>query len=303
MKSDLIYIKSISELARLADFPPVQNPVFGMVNIAELTDLPEGFFNPMVLNFYTIGLKKNLKNPVRYGRTNYDFNEGVLGFTAPQQVMELNPEIGNGATGWMIFFQTEFIKNSVLYDKIDQYGFFDYQVNEGLHLSEKEERTIEQLFESMYAEYDNNMDRFSHEVILSYLELILNYSNRFYSRQFITRNQVNKELLIRFSRLLKNYFQEKQYETEGLPTVTAFAEKLNLSQNYLGDYLKSNTGKSTQEHIHLALIEKAKALLLGTSNSISEIAYDLGFEYPPYFSRLFKAKTGYSPKAFRVSFN
>ncbi len=298
-----LYIKNIAELVKLSGFPPLEHPVFAIIRIEELRGLPPSFFAPVVFNFYTAGLKNNLSNTVRYGRTTYDFSKGVLGFTAPNQVLEISPDMGSSVTGWMLFFQKEFIKDHPLQKSIDQYGFFDYQVNEALHLSAKEEKIIEGIFECISAEYHDNIDRFSREVILSYLELLLNYSNRFYSRQFITRNQVNKELLTRFETELRNYFKNEDYHNHGLPTVSYFAEALNVSPNYLSDYLRANSAKNTQEHIHLALIDKAKTLLLSSGHSVSEVAYELGFAYPQYFSRLFKQKTGISPREFRVSQN
>lgn len=297
------YVKSIAELVQLSGFPPLEHPVFTTIRVEELRGIPEFFYDPMVFNFYTVGLKKNLKNAVRYGRTNYDFTKGIMGFTAPNQVIEINPAIGKNATGWMLFFQREFILNSPLQRKLDNYGFFEYQTNEALHLSNKEEGIMEGIFENISQEYHNNIDNFSHDVIISYLELLLSYSNRFYSRQFITRKQVDKDLLQRFENELATYFSKELYQELGMPTVTFFAEKLNVSPNYLSEYLKINTSKSTQEHIHLAVIKNAKALLLSTNNTISQIAYDLGFEYPQYFSRLFKQKTGLTPNEFRINPN
>ncbi|PHN03409.1 helix-turn-helix domain-containing protein [Flavilitoribacter nigricans] len=293
-------VDSIAQLVELSGFPPVAYPYFAIIRVEDLATLPGEFFQPLVFNFYTAGLKKNLSGAVRYGRATYDFNKGVLGFTAPNQVLEINEDMKNNGSGWMIFFEIEFLRGHALQNNIDQYGFFNYDVNEALHLSDKEEKIIEDIFQRMAAEYENNIDRFSREVMLSYLDLLLKYSNRYYSRQFITRNEVGSDLLKRFEQQLGQYFREGLFRKLGLPTVAYFAEALCVSPNYLSDFLRSNTGKSTQEHIHLAILEQAKILLLSSSRTVSQIAYELGFEYPQYFSRLFKQKTGLTPSAFRM---
>lgn len=298
-----IHFKSISDLAKIPGFPALQHPLFTIIKIEALEEIPEILYKPLMLNFYTIDLKKNLSDPIRYGRTTYDFKNGILGFTAPNQLIEISNAFNKNTTGWIILFQRAFLKDHSLQSDINQYGFFDYQVNEALHLSDKEEKIINNIFESIAGEYHNNIDAVSRNIILSYLALLLNYSNRFYQRQFITRNQVNDALIERFETQLRKYFQNALYKKHGLPTVTYFADVLHVSPGYLSDYLKAGTGKSTQEHIHEALIEHAKAQLLSSGETVSAIAYDLGFEYSQYFSRLFKQKTGLTPGGFRKNLN
>lgn len=300
MKAQPLYFETILDLAKVAEKPLVLHPSFAIFPIEEIKTLPASMAGPMAFNFYTIGLKRNVKDCVAYGMTKYDFDKGVLGFTSPNQIIEINPDLGDDANGWMILLQREFMYAHPLEKKVDEYGYFSYHENEALHMSDKEAKIIDGIFENIFAEYNNNIDSYSQEVVLSYLDLLLSYSNRFYGRQFITRHQSGYRLLDNFNQIIKPYFRDEKYKENGIPSVIYFAEALNVSANYLSDYLKTNTGKSTQEHIHLHLIEKAKAMLLGSSDSISEIAYDLGFEYPQYFSRLFSQKTGVSPKHFRL---
>ncbi|MEM8585500.1 MAG: helix-turn-helix domain-containing protein [Bacteroidota bacterium] len=297
---NLIKIDSISAMIRMAGRESPEHPLFAITRLEDLPPLPIPEGALMQFDFYSIGLKRCLQNTFRYGRNSYDFQEGVLGFTSPGQISEVNPEIGRTATGWMLFFHRDLLRNHTLRKTILNYGFFDYQVNEALHCSAKEEETLEGIFVNMHNEYHNNIDRFSRPLVLANLELLLQYAQRFYNRQFITRQEVSTGIAAQFETQLREYFQLEKYQQEGLPTVGYFADRLHVSSSYLSDYLRMRTGKSTQEHIHLALIERAKALLENPNQSVSEIAYELGFEYPSYFSRLFKSKTGISPTAYRA---
>ena len=203
----------------------------------------------------------------------------------------------------MLFFQPDFLTESALADRLNEYGFFDYRVNEGLHLSKEEDDTLNTIFENIEAEYQRPIDQHSKQVVVSNIGLLLTYAERYYRRQFILRNDANASVLNRFENVLREYFNRSEHGSTGLPSVDYFADQLHLSPKYLSDLLKSLTGKTTQEHIHYQLIERAKIKLLSSDASVAEIAYDLGFEYPQYFSRLFKEKTGLSPTAFRLDEN
>ena len=297
------HIASIHQLHQAVGGEPPRHPSF---SIHRLEDLPRGgpaFPARFTYGFYSVGLKKNLSGYVKYGRTQYDFQEGALGFTAPLQVLSFNQEILENASGWMLFFQPDFLANSILADRLNEYGFFHYQVNEGLHLSKEEDDTLNAIFKNIEAEYQRPIDQHSKQVVVFNLELLLTYAQRYYRRQFVLRNEVNPSVLNRFEKVIHEHFTRSEPLSVGLPTVDYFADQLHLSAKYLSDLLKSLTGKTTQEHIHHQLIEKAKLKLLSSDDSIAEIAYGLGFEYPQYFSRLFKEKTGLSPRAFRTNEN
>ncbi|MEM8967508.1 MAG: helix-turn-helix transcriptional regulator [Bacteroidota bacterium] len=284
---------------KLAGLNSPKHPLFSIHRIENLELRYSDFPKRMTYDFYTTGLKKNLSGFVKYGRTKYDFQEGALGFTAPYQLMEFSSDLINNASGWILFFHKDFLNSSGLQKKLNDYGFFEYHTNEGLHLSEEEEKSIEIIFENIEKEYNNPIDTYSKQVALSNLELLFTYSHRYYRRQFVIRNEVDSSVLTNFNKELQLIFEKKS--DPGLPTVEYLAERLNLSANYLSDLLKSTTGKSAIEHIHGYLIELAKQQLLTTNYSIAEIAFELGFEYPQYFSRLFKKKTGITPTQFRAT--
>ncbi len=295
---EITHIQSIHQLHQYAGLEPPKHPLFSIHRLEDIKLINSQFPERLTYDFFSIGLKKDLEGFVKYGRKNYDFHEGALGFTAPYQVMEFNSDLLNNATGWIFFFQKEFLNESILKDKIDQFGFFNYQTNEGLHLSKSEEESVKIIFNNIKTEYDQPIDSLSKQVVISNLELLLTYSYRYYKRQFITRNEVDTSILSKFKQLLKTYFE--QAENSGLPTVELMANKLHLSANYLSDYLKTTTGRSALDHIHDKIIETAKSDLLASEKSISEIAFQLGFEYPHYFSRLFKKKTGLTPSEYRT---
>ncbi|MEM9981009.1 MAG: helix-turn-helix domain-containing protein [Bacteroidota bacterium] len=297
--SEIVNIKTIQALQRLAGAPPSEHPLFVITRLEDIPQLPEGYPTKMSYDFYSVGLKRNLNGYVKYGRQSYDFQEGLLGFSAPGQVVAYERDVTIGSTGWMLFFEAEILSGHTLATSIHRFGFFNYEVNEALHLSKKEEEAIDSIFENIYAEYHQPIDHYSKSVVLSNFELLLTYANRFYGRQFITRNDVNTSLLQRFDKEIRHWFKEESLIDTGIPAVTDLARALNVSANYLSDALKTLTGKSTKEHIHFHVIEKAKQKLLATNKSIAEVAYELGFEYPQYFSRLFKEKTGLTPKEFR----
>jgi AraC-like DNA-binding protein len=252
-----------------------------------------------VYDFYMISLKDKSCG-VEYGRNTFDFEEGVMVFSAPGQVFSPNKNIELGEiNGWMLLFHPDLIRNTNLGNEIDGYTFFCYEVFEALHLSEEEEAKVLDIVKNIQSEYEQRIDNLSQRVIVSSLELLLNYSLRFYERQFNTRTSQSKDTLSRFEKSLKMYFDMQQHLESGLPTIQYFADNANLSQHYFSDLLKKETGRSPKDHINDFVIQKAKNLLLGTERSVSEIAYDLGFNYPHYFTRLFKTKTGQTPVEYR----
>ncbi|KIA93543.1 AraC family transcriptional regulator [Pedobacter kyungheensis] len=294
-------IDTISDLHRMLGLPGPLHPLVSLVDntkIAALVDqLPETF----LLSFYKISFKKLLKGRIGYGQGYYDFDEGGLVFTAPHQIISIDAEAE--FYGSTLLIHPDFIRHYPLAKNIKQYGFFSYETNEALHLAEKERTTILEVLAHIDRELNNPIDDFSQDVIIAYIEVLLNYSNRFYKRQFITRKAINHDLLSKMEQLLHDYFETENGLNKGLPTVEYLADQLHLSPRYLSDMLRSLTGQNAQQHIHEKLIEKAKEKLSITSLSVSEIAYALGFEHPQSFSKLFKSKTNQSPLAFRHSFN
>lgn len=296
-------ITSISELHRLLKLPKPDHPLVSVIELSETTCFSDEILKSFVYNFYSVCLKKDFKGKMKYGQNYYDFDEGIMTFFSPGQV--ISTELGEDASlsGWWLVFHPDFIQNYPLARHIKDFSFFSYAVNEALHVSEKEEAMITAILHSIRQECRSTIDHYSQDVILSYIDLLLNYSNRFYNRQFITRKSANHELLTRLEAYLSDYFDNGKFQESGIPTVQLIAQQLNISSNYLSDMLRSLTGQSTQQHIHNKLIEKAKEMLTTTSLSVGEIAYQFGFEYPQSFSKLFKSKTHVSPLEFRQSFN
>jgi len=255
-----------------------------------------------VLNIYKISYRTKLGGKLKYGQGYYDFDEGGLMFAAPNQIVGSN-NTAKCSTGYTLLIHPDFFRNYPLAKKIKQYGFFSYSANEALHLSDKEKSTIISIFKIIEEELNSRIDDFSQDVIVSQIELLLNYSNRFYKRQFITRKAVSNDLLQKLEDILDEYFNDEKSLSQGIPTVQYLSEQVNISPSYLSDMLRSLTGQNAQQHIHHKLIEKAKEKLSVTSLSVSEIAYELGFEHPQSFSKLFKTKTKLSPLQFRRSFN
>jgi AraC family transcriptional activator of pobA len=297
-------IKTISEFHQFRNLPKPEHPLVSVINLQDVNELPAGEM-AMVKDFYSIALKRNFNVKMKYGQQQYDFDEGTMFFMAPGQVLRLEVEKVTALkqSGWMLLFHPDFLWNTPLAKTIKQYEYFDYAVNEALFLSEKEEIIITGIMQNIQQEYHSNIDKFSQDIIIAQLELLLNYCDRFYHRQFITRKIANHQLLDRLESLLADYFKNDALATQGLPTVAYVADALNVSPGYLSGLLKTLTGQSTQQHIHNSLIEKAKEKLSTTALSVSEIAYGLGFEHPQSFSKLFKIKTNLSPLEFRASFN
>ncbi|WP_316832834.1 helix-turn-helix transcriptional regulator [Pedobacter aquatilis] len=296
--------KTISEFHKFRGLPKPEHPLISVINLADVKSVPEGK-NNIVLDFYSIALKRNFNAKIRYGQQAYDFDEGILFFISPGQIFSIEVEEGTSLkqSGWMLVVHPDFLWNTPLARLFKQSEFFHYAVHEALFLSEKEENTLAAIMQNIQQEYHSNIDKFSQNVMHAQLELLLSYSDRFYHRQFITRKITNHTVLQRLEEILDDFFENENLLKDGLPTVQHIAETLNMSPNYLSGLLKVLTGESTQQHIHNKLIEKAKEKLSLTGLSVSEIAYGLGFEHPQSFSKLFKTKTKLSPLAFRASFN
>ncbi|TDO73637.1 helix-turn-helix protein [Flavobacterium chryseum] len=296
-------IKSISEFHEFRDLPKPEHPLVSVYNFEDLKRLNEDEPKSLMLDFYSIALKRSSNAKMRYGQQEYDFKEGVLLFISPGQVFSIEGNAELKHTGWSLLIHPDFLWNTPLAKKIKQYEYFGYSVYEALHLSDKEEKMIIGIMHNIRQEYQSNIDKFSQDVIIAQIELLLTYAERFYNRQFITRKISNHKILARLENLLEDYFNSETLSKKGLPTVHYIAENLNVSPNYLSGMLKSLTGQSTQQHIHDKLIDKAKEKLTTTNLSISEIAFELGFEHQQSFSKLFKTKTTISPLEFRQSFN
>ncbi|WP_299673404.1 AraC family transcriptional regulator [uncultured Tenacibaculum sp.] len=257
---------------------------------------------PITNDCYSISLKKFVKGDLNYGRTKYDFTNGALIFIAPRQVLQWDNSVVFEQKGFAINFHEDFLKGTELAKQIKKYGFFSYATNEALHLSPKEEKQIEAIVENIEIEYENNQDNFSKEIIISQLNTLLKYADRFYERQFINRKELSHDLLEKFNSYLSEYFESGLLQEKGIPSIEQITDNMLVSQRYLSDTLKKETGKTTTEHLHLHLIDEAKNVLLQPNKSIAEVAYELGFEYPPYFSRLFKKKEGISPSEYREKY-
>ncbi|MBT28012.1 MAG: AraC family transcriptional regulator [Thalassobius sp.] len=296
------HFKSISQLLRDLRLPAPSHPLIALVDYSKVQteNLRNGA--KVSLDFYKVSFKNEFRGQVKYGQGYYDFEEGGLAFLKPKQVV-FTPDTTESYEGYVLYFHPDFIRNYPLGKTINQYGFFSYSVSEALFLSAKEKDIVQNVFNSIGLEIETNIDQYSQDVLVSQIELLLNYSNRYYNRQFITRKVVNHEIINRLDSLIDEYISNDQGLVNGLPSVQFISEQLNVSQRYLSDMLRSLTGYNTQQYIQNKILEYSKDLLSSTSLSISEIAYKLGFEHPQSFSKLFKAKTQQSPLAFRQKFN
>lgn len=299
--SHTVKINSISKLHELLAYPEkAKHPLITLIDFSKVNIKRSDSDIRNLLGFYSVSLKKLSGAGFKYGRQNYDFTEASLLCMAPEQLSFVtNVEAEAYPEGWGLYFHPDLIRSSFLNDKIKDYSFFSYDRNEALHLSDKEKNILYTVVQTIEEEFSSNIDTYSHDLIVSNIEVLLNYCKRFYGRQFITRTHQNKGTVAQFEKLVSDYFKSEQVLVDGLPSVKQLATKLNLSPNYLSDLLKQQTGKSAMEHIHYQLIERAKNLLLHSPESISEIAYALGFEQSQNFSKLFKKKTGVSPSAYR----
>ena len=300
-------MKHFKTLVSYLDYLGLPRPEHPMLSVFtangdDYLPCPKESSPPITNDCYTISFKKFVKGELTYGRTKYDFTNGALFFIAPRQVLQWDESAVFEQKGFSINFHEDFIKGTELADQIKKYGFFSYSVNEALHLSPKEEIQIESIIENIDIEYQNNQDAFSKDIIISQLSTLLKYANRFYERQFLNRKEFSNDLLERFNGALEKYFETGRLQLEGIPSIEQIAEQLSVSQRYLSDTLKKETGKTSTEHLQLYLIDEAKNLLLKPNKTISEVAYELGFEYPPYFTRLFKKKEGISPSVYREKY-
>jgi AraC-like DNA-binding protein len=293
-------IKSITEIHRLMGMPKPLHPLIGWVDLSQLPKDPG--IDSVVFDLYVISLKRGC-DKLYYGQQKYDFDEGLMAFMSPGQILRGEDNgVPVDLEGWMLFIHPDFFWGTSLANKIRKYDYFDYSVSEALFLSDKEEDLINDIVKNIRNEYNSNIDKFSQDIILSHVETLLNYAERFYQRQFITRKITNHHILERLECLLSDYFDSGDLVSKGLPTVQYISDNLNISPTYLRSLLKTLTGLNTQQHIHEKLIGKAKEKLSTTELSVSEIAYELGFEHLQSFSKLFKAKTKQSPLEFRASF-
>ena len=302
----MMHFKSISEFHEHVRLPKPQHPLISLIDVETVEQWDNDEPINMVLDFYAISVKRMHNVKVKYGQHPFDFNEGIMSFMSPGQVFSIGVDDKNEEvkrSGWVIYIHPDFIWNTPLATTIKKYDFWDYSLHEGLFLSEKEEATILAIIQNIRQEYHSNIDKFSKSIIISHIETMLNYADRFYNRQFITREKANHQVLERIEKLLSAYFDSNELTSKGLPTVSYLAEALNISAKYLSSLLKVLTGQNAQQHIHQKLIEKAKEKLSTTELSVSEIAYELGFEHLQSFSKLFKSKTKQSPVEFRASFN
>lgn len=297
MKRTYIDLKSISDLHKFYHCEKPKHPLVSIIDFARAYhhQLENDTFYRT--GFYAI-MCKRIEGPILYGRSHYDFQEGSLMFIAPNQVLASSAET-KVTEGWGLFFHPDLLYQSALGTKIHQYSFFNYSADEALQISAEEKNMLQHCLSNIKKEYEQNIDRHTQSLMIDNIQLLLNYSTRFYDRQFLTRSKVNTDIVQKFEKALHHYFSGETLVKTGLPDVSHFAAMLHLSPSYLSDLLNKYTGKTTQEHIHLKVIDKAKEMLWGTEKTISEIAYDLGFKHPSHFTKLFKDKTKYSPSAFR----
>lgn len=298
MSDDNIYkVNSLTEMFDALGWGKPKHPLIGIVDAAN-TSIPEHLLNQKTSSpFYCIILKDG-NCGMQYGRNHYDFEEGVLRFLAPDQIVTATNDAPS-SYGFLLFFHPDLIRSSPLGKEINKYTFFRYSVHEALHLSAKEESILIECANNIRTELNENIDRHSQELLVTNIQLLLNYSKRFYDRQFITRTDSTSDVVSKVEQLIQTYYDQNLQVENGTPSPKYFAEKVNFSTNYLSDLLRKETGKSTKDHVDDHIIELAKTQLLNSQHTVSELAYDLGFNYPHYFSRLFKKKTGESPQAFR----
>ena len=295
-------IESISELHRLFNLSKPIHPLISVIGFEDIKFDSNQIWSSFYYDFYCVAIKKGATGKFRYGQGNYDFDEGVMSFTKPGQIFSVINPTDDPVSGYMMVFKPDLIRHNELGKVIGNFGFFSYSTSEALHLSEKEDNVIISLMHQMQEELKNNIDHYSRDLIVSHIDLLLNYAKRFHNRQFLTRSAVNNDIVVKMEELLDAYLKSDA-TLIGVPTVNFFAEKLNISPSYLSDLLKNATGRNAQTHIQESIIERAKELLSTTNLSIKEIAYDLGFEYPQSFSTMFKKNTQQTPFQFRASFN
>lgn len=293
-----MHFKSLNDVHRCNNYPAPEHPLLTLFTCNPLRSVAS---YEVTTDFYIIALKKLASGEIKYGRTRYDHNSGSMYFLKPQQNIQMK-DIALEGDGFEIWFHEDYLSGHPLHTEIKKYSYFNYELNEALHISPKEEKIIWELYEKIVTEYHNNQDEFTRDIIIGHIGSILKYAQRFYKRQFMDRNVLSGTTVTRFSAALKDYFEQGLLQEQGLPTVAMFAAQLHLSPRYLSDLLKQETGKTAIDLIHAFLISEAKNLLNGSDQTVAEIAYLLGFEHPPYFSRVFKKEAGISPNQFKKQF-
>ena len=299
------HFKTLSHYLEYVELPKPEHPLLSVFTAKGdgFLPCPRESSPPITNDCYSISLKKIVEGEVKYGRTKFDFTNGALICIGPRQVLQWDSSVVFDQKGFNITFHEDFLKGTELAKQIQYYGFFAYSANEALHLSPKEEKQLESIVECIESEYKNNQDAFSKDIIISQLATLLKYTNRYYERQFLNRKELTSGLLEQFNHELSSYFSSNLPVENGIPSIESIAEQLSVSQRYLSDTLKKETGQTTIELLQGFLINEAKNTLLNPNKTIAEVAYELGFEYPTYFSRLFKKKAGVSPKQYRDNFN
>ncbi|SEI53167.1 Helix-turn-helix domain-containing protein [Dyadobacter sp. SG02] len=299
-KKEMFTFNSIPEFHRILGIAQPDHPLISVINFEDLGDLAPEVSEKAMYNFYMICMIRKFDGKIRYGQHYFDFDEGQVSFFSPGQILSSDD---NAREGWILIIHPDFLRDYPLGKSIKNYGFFSYEIYEALFLSEKEETILNGVADSIVHECRTNTDQFSQNIIVSLVEVLLNYADRFYNRQFLTRKHVNHDILTKLENILADYFESEKVSELGLPTVEDIAAQLFVSPHYLSDMLRSLTGFNTQQHIQNKLIDKAKQSLAATTLSVGEIAYQLGFSHPQSFNRFFKSKTDLSPLAYRRSFN
>lgn len=300
--SNIIRFSTISEIHDALGLNKPEHPLVSVIPIDERVTQFEYGDATYVLDFYQVSLKSGISGNMTYGRNTYDFQEGMMVFTKPGQAMSFkDTKEEAGADGWILLFHPDLIRRSELGRNIEKYSYFSYEIHEALHLSDKEKSALADLVQKIVTEYKQNIDRHTQKLIIANIELLLDYCTRYYDRQFYVRSNMNQDLVTRFENILRDYFNSETALESGLPSVKFCAEKMNMSSSYMSDLLKKETGKTAQQQIQDKIVDRAKTLLLGSNEQVSQIAYQLGFEYPQHFSKLFKTNTGMSPAEYRKS--
>lgn len=300
--NEIVRIKTISQIQESLGLGKPKHPLVTVYSHDKLKPTRDLIGKTLAFDLYQVSYKMCSEGSFTYGRNTYDFQEGTLVFMKPGQVFSFQDqehENYQSVGGWSLFFHPDLIRKSHLGQHIDDYSFFSYDVNEALHLSDDEKKTIAEIREKIVTEYSMNIDKHSQKLIIANIELMLDYCTRYYDRQFYTRENLNKDMVSRFEHLLKDYYNSGKAMESGVPSVKYCGAELNMSSNYLSDLLKKETGRNAQEHIHNFVVDRAKTRLLNTTDSVGQVAYDLGFEYPQHFSKVFKKKTGVSPAEYR----
>jgi len=300
MKKHPVEFKSLTQLHKAMGQPAPSHPLIGIINYGEAIFDPKDYEDGIILDFYKISFKTSFSGKIRYGQGYYDFEEGGMAFTAPGQVLRMQDEEAD-YDGMTLHIHPDFLRPYALGAQIKQFGFFSYSAAEALYLSESEKAKILHIYRFIQDELSERIDKFSQDVIISQIELLLNYSNRFYDRQFLTRKAVNNDILTNLEGLIDTYLSDQKALVNGLPSVNNIADQLNLTPRYLSDLLRNLTGQTTQQFIHGKLIDKAKEYLAKDHLTVAEVAYQLGFEYPQSFNKLFKSKTSLSPLEYKKS--